>query len=1095
MEPESTCNPKVLGSARSYRKCFSSDVKKGKAPGEPDTEKCSFKKKSQNVNCPLRWSDFKPRASRRRNQFWLDRGNKENKVSENIKTAKELNHVKDSTSTLSDRQGLEEKARKRRLQGLEEKVKKRRLQKQTLANQLLELEEGEIPPSTSPKNDFGSTSDKSDLEEEVTGETKRQTFIDILKDLEEGRIPTRSHCTNDSFQKVSRKGKISMNSQSSGVLDNLVDTENGEIVAGPHNQMLINKLKEGWDDRNCQTGIPQKGLGTSQLTSRDMEEQLTTENEIVQLGKKTERPVTMADDPNCRKRIPQKSDGTSQLRSTDKEVQSKTENEIVQLGKKTERPVTMADDPNCRKGIPQKSDGTSQLRSTDKEEQRKTENEIVQLGQRTERPVTMADDPNCRKGIPQNSDGTSQLRSTDKEEQRKTENEIVQLGQRTERPVTMADDPNCRKGIPQKSDGTSQLRSTDKEEQRKTENEIVQLGQRTERPITMANDLNFRTEIPQKGNRTSQVMPSMEKQLNTTENEIVQMRKETKRPVTTLDGLCFSDSEFKVDKVQSTDVAATCSGSPNVPARASDVLLDRKELSTSPVETVIVVESDTDSDVVELTDRKSVTSTCNVKKKNNEVNSSINGLKDGATRSTSVEKLSPAQNDQISDSVARSSEDPQSTLDEVATVDQAAECSGETIPARNMQNTEVRSYSRNGASRSTSVEKQSVYNNKDIVDSIVQSSENLRSSTHGVIMVDQPVECSSHALPVQEQSAPNEVAVTPVYTESHLQFTGTSTSVVPPDVSAVQSTSITFNQPPIPSVSSSLQSGSLQCPQYVGRHIASPEVQASTQPSSEEAVQLSTPPIVDLQQPQFRSVQTSQNDMHFHGSGSRTNSQDFRSMATSLASMNANLMLPGRAQLLSCDPLHNELERLQKHHEQDLKMHEAMMLHMKCKRDEAIEEIIKKYEILFQDAEAALQHKTTDYKAKFEKVFLNKLLANALIESIRQNNHNREASTSDTRQAASNATNLVQNPTQMPAVRLDHRPPVIAPFRPVINQPSPVPARPFSGHMDCSNGLSQSGYGFRVAAPHLRAVRPTLNSLIFNGGEFIQHSPMSFDNP
>ncbi|WCJ34467.1 hypothetical protein M5689_015777 [Euphorbia peplus] len=802
---------------------------------------------------------------------------------ENSKTTEELDNVKKFKSALSDWR-----------EGLEEKKRKRELQKQNLAKQLVELEEGEILPSLSPspENCFGSTSDNSDIEEEMNGGTKRQTVFDILKDIEDGGIPTRSHHTKDPAQRVSEKGKISTKSQGGGILDNLVDMEDGEI-----------------------------------------------------------------------------------------------------LGKETERPFIMEDDHNCQKEIPQRSLETSQLRSMDKEQQI-------------------------------------------------------------------------------------------------AENEIVRLGKITERPITMANDRNFQTENSQKCNRTSRLTP------------------------------CSSGSEIKADKIQHTSAAATGSGSPNVPAHVSDTSVGGKELPASHDGTIIVVDSDsdTDSDVVELTDQKSVTSTSNVK--NNVVSSFFNGLKDGVTRSNSVEKPSP--------------ENPQSTLDEVAMADQAVECSAENIPASNMQNTEVNSYppgfeDRN--SRSTSLEKHSIDKNTDKVDSIAISSENLQSSSHEDIVVDRLAACAVHALPIQEQSAPVEVAnlpesqdggaVTPVCSESHVHFMGTGTSVVPPDIGAVQDTSITFNQPPLSSASSSSQSGSLQCPQNVGRHTSSPEVQASTQPFSGDAVQLSfTPSVVDLQQ-QLRNVQTNGNATQFHEPGSTTNAPDIRSMAASLASTNANLLLPGSSQPPRYDPLQNELDRLQKDHDQDIKKHEAMVLNMQCTRDEAIEEINKKYEVLFQEANATMQCVTREYKAKFLQIYLNNLLANTWMF------HEKQASTPNTREAAPDLINVVQNPTpqmstvrldqhppvtvpfqnptpQMSTVRLDQHPPVTVPFRQVminhpspvpfrpemINQPSPVPTRPFSGHT-----VPQNGYQFRVAAPHLRASRPpTTHFPGANSAEFIQQMQMSSDN-
>lgn len=133
-----------------------------------------------------------------------------------------------------------------------------------------------------------------------------------------------------------------------------------------------------------------------------------------------------------------------------------------------------------------------------------------------------------------------------------------------------------------------------------------------------------------------------------TNNETTQLEKETERPVKTSNSLCFSN----------------CNIPPKVPDCVFEVLLDKKELSTSTGGTAIVVESDSDSDIVELVGQKSVTS------KNTQVKSYSHGLKDSASGATTMEKQNGHKD--IADSIKSSENlqnlDGQSVPNEVANV-------------------------------------------------------------------------------------------------------------------------------------------------------------------------------------------------------------------------------------------------------------------------------------------------------------------------------------------------------------------------------------------------------------------------------------------
>ncbi|KAK9280673.1 hypothetical protein L1049_014371 [Liquidambar formosana] len=81
------------------------------------------------------------------------------------------------------------------------------------------------------------------------------------------------------------------------------------------------------------------------------------------------------------------------------------------------------------------------------------------------------------------------------------------------------------------------------------------------------------------------------------------------------------------------------------------------------------------------------------------------------------------------------------------------------------------------------------------------------------------------------------------------------------------------------------------------------------------------------------------------------------------------------------DPLQNELERIRKEMDQTMKIHEDTKLSLKSECEKEIEEIVaqihRKYEAKLHDVEAAFQLRKNELDTNRNKVFMNKLLAEA----------------------------------------------------------------------------------------------------------------------
>ncbi|XP_050228274.1 uncharacterized protein LOC126677615 isoform X2 [Mercurialis annua] len=361
---------------------------------------------------------------------------------------------------------------------------------------------------------------------------------------------------------------------------------------------------------------------------------------------------------------------------------------------------------------------------------------------------------------------------------------------------------------------------------------------------------------------------------------------------------------------------------------------------------------------------------------------------------------------------------------------------------------------------STLSEKQSP-DNVHIVNSVITPPKDPQSRLSETVTVGEPMLCSTQAMSIQNQSLGMQRAnasqirhetasVTPTCIESSLEFTGTSSSVVGPDFTAVNRYSVPTLQPPVFVLPS---------------HTSDREVQFSTQPLME----FDNLSINDFPLPSSRSTHIMENDSHAHLPFNGAYAPDFRSTADNLGrmrpSLNANHVMPESPQLARNNPLLVEMEKIRKDVQQDTEMHEQTILHLKSECDREVEEVFKKYDMLFQNAERELIQKKKDHRTNFQSVFASKLLADMMLKQIKDS----EAEASDERTASltaqpSNLMNELIQPSFSIPMQTSPMMPVQYPLMPqrtrfmeLVNQSSPV----------LSGEQFQNGYQLQAPAPHL----------------------------
>ncbi|XP_038697598.1 CHD3-type chromatin-remodeling factor PICKLE-like isoform X1 [Tripterygium wilfordii] len=112
-----------------------------------------------------------------------------------------------------------------------------------------------------------------------------------------------------------------------------------------------------------------------------------------------------------------------------------------------------------------------------------------------------------------------------------------------------------------------------------------------------------------------------------------------------------------------------------------------------------------------------------------------------------------------------------------------------------------------------------------------------------------------------------------------------------------------------------------------------------------------------------------------HGSSSEAQSPREPSLENHLHHFSP-LMI--HSQQPSADPLLMEMERIRKDQVQALKIHEDRILQLKLERDKERKEVEKKYNLLFRDAEEEVTRNKKYLEMNHHKVYLQKLLAEAL---------------------------------------------------------------------------------------------------------------------
>ncbi|KAJ4977738.1 hypothetical protein NE237_008518 [Protea cynaroides] len=183
------------------------------------------------------------------------------------------------------------------------------------------------------------------------------------------------------------------------------------------------------------------------------------------------------------------------------------------------------------------------------------------------------------------------------------------------------------------------------------------------------------------------------------------------------------------------------------------------------------------------------------------------------------------------------------------------------------------------------------------------------------------------------------------------------------------------------------------------------------------------------------------------------------------------------SQLWYSDPLQREMERLRNEKEQTIKLHGEWKLRLESERDKEIEEIHRKYAALLQDADTALAQKRKALDANYNKVFMNKLLADAFRSKFSE-----PRATGAQGQRQGMPTSFMQQLFQMSSPQHAQRPASLsgspaAPPLQVVHQSSALfSSNPVRQHMSPvvpPAGNLQVASELRAPAPHLQSFRPS----------------------
>ncbi|XP_065632372.1 uncharacterized protein LOC112025285 isoform X3 [Quercus suber] len=352
-----------------------------------------------------------------------------------------------------------------------------------------------------------------------------------------------------------------------------------------------------------------------------------------------------------------------------------------------------------------------------------------------------------------------------------------------------------------------------------------------------------------------------------------------------------------------------------------------------------------------------------------------------------------------------------------------------------------------------------------------------------VVIDDEPMEMLSHVVhPTEEFIAKDAVTLeSTTVTEVRQQngavtvncgqsaamvFNGTYSSLVQPDICLAQGNSLASQQLPISiypfstehNLASIPASSGIQHHQSSGSHSYSQEALTPRSPPLENLLEFSDimHPVMDLPLEPFIVMPESGSE-HL----------PYRSISGPVNYHTQFVpVIPERAVCLN--PLQIEMERIQRDKEQAFKIHNHRILQLKSECDREIEEIHKKYDLLRQDAETTFMQVQRDLETFHGKIYLNKLLADAL--TLKQQIRTSTGSLHKDQAALSRLMNQwSQQPAQMTAPILQQcwaNPPVNIP--PVIT----TPINPLFNAMNQFAGNLQNGCELRAPAPHHQAFVP-----------------------
>ncbi|GMY14764.1 chromodomain-helicase-DNA-binding protein 2-like isoform X2 [Fagus crenata] len=359
-----------------------------------------------------------------------------------------------------------------------------------------------------------------------------------------------------------------------------------------------------------------------------------------------------------------------------------------------------------------------------------------------------------------------------------------------------------------------------------------------------------------------------------------------------------------------------------------------------------------------------------------------------------------------------------------------------------------------------------------------------------VVIGDEPMKILPHAVhPAEEFLAKDAVtlesttvtevrlqnrAVTAICKElPALEFNGTCSSLVQPDTCLAQGNSLASEQLPIFINPSSTRHNLASIPGSVG--IQHHQSSGSCSYSQEALTPMELPledlpelsdlmhPIMGLPPQPF--IVTPVSGSEHLPDRSRTNVPGPVNYHTQVVPVIAEMPQP-----VCLNPLQLQMEGIQKDKDQGFKIHKNRMLQLTSECDKEIEEIRKKYDLLIQDAVTTSMQEQRDLETFHDKVYLNKLLADAFI--LMQQSHTSTGSLHEVQAALSFLMNQwfqlsSLQPAQMTAPGLEQ-----CWAGPQMNIPpvNTTPFTPFSNALTQFPWNLQNGSELRAHSSHLQAL-------------------------